>query len=236
MSAYMISSVADRRTKRSSSRPAYREKSGGAEADADALDLRDHRAGGLHLVGVDHRDRHHGHPSLDGHPGHPGLCPVEAPVRRTVPSGRGQGCRRRAAPETGVESGVLARPPLRSTGSRPDPGEEHRVRRPFRPVPGEVVGLGQEGHLPRRRQAAGRSNRRRRGGCFRITPRRPGCFSFHPRAEEHFEDRSGTTVLSNQYNTGRFVLPRTDPCSLVDRAHVTVGHNGWCDLPRRRCP
>ena len=127
ISSYMISSVIERRTNRSPSMPAYREKSSGSPIlMPDPHDLREDLPGRLDLVGVDHRHRQDDDAGLQRHPGHAGPAAVQLPVRRAgalgvdaqqLALGRGSAGRCSIA-------AWLALPPERSIGTWPSALEE----------------------------------------------------------------------------------------------------------------
>ena len=144
MSAYMISSVIARRTKRSPSMPSYREKSSGVPKRMPTRPILGITlAGRLHLVGVDHRDGDDRHLGLEGEPGDARLALVEPAVGRAGALGVDAEQLARAEDRRPVRAPPrLARPPERSMGTWPTPRKNAAVSRPLMPRAGEVLGLG----------------------------------------------------------------------------------------------
>ena len=177
-----------------------REVERAADPDADAHDPRQLLPGRLGLVGADHRDREHRDAGLEGHPGHAGAAAVEPTVGRPGPLGvDAEQLATAQHPQPGVQrrlAGLAARPVDGQLAHAP---EERRRRAPLDPAPGEVVGLGQEGHPPRDHQR--QEDRVREGQVVAREDR--GTFlgdvllALDPRAEQQLQQRSENDGLEH---------------------------------------
>ena len=180
MSSYMISSVIERSTNRSSSMPSYREKSSGApDDDADPPDLGQAAADRLDLVGADHRDRQHRDAGLERQPGDPGLAPVEPRRPESgCPPGRGRAASpRRSTLQPGLQRG-LAGPAAGAVDRQlADALEEARGEPALDAATGEVVGLGEERHPALETSGRKIESENERWLLARIAPPSSGTFS-----------------------------------------------------------
>src|SRR6476619_2327930 len=164
-----------------------------ADADPDAHDLGLLLAGGLGLVGADHRDREHRDARLEGHAGHAGAPAVEPAVRRA--RALGVDAEQLAAAqdlEPAAQGGLAGSAAGPVDGQLPDTLEEGRREAALDAPTREVVGLGQERHPARHHQR--QEDRVREGqvvaGEDRRTLRGDVLLPLDPRAEQQLEDGS----------------------------------------------